>query len=102
MKAQQILSGHWFLRRADRILELPTFAAVELTTRCNCSCANCRALIPEADTGPEGGRDMSSAKFELLQNKLPFMARLKFAGFGEPFKNLISSISLQNRPIEAE
>jgi len=74
-------------RRLNRLRGLPSLAAFEVTTRCNCSCLNCRSLMTKAVGIAGNGTDMTLEQFDTLLAKLPFVERLEFAGFGEPLLN---------------
>lgn len=81
----RILSPRWLRRKLKRSSRLPTLATIEPTTRCNCRCLYCRALISKTDLDLLHGRDMSLEEFDIVLNKLPFIRRFEFVGLGEPF-----------------
>lgn len=85
MNVKSFFTKRWFSDRVSRFRGLPLWCTFEITTRCNLMCANCRPLILKSDSNFGKGKDMTMEDFDTLFDKLPFIRRFEFAGFGEPF-----------------
>ncbi|KPJ49931.1 MAG: hypothetical protein AMJ41_02070 [candidate division Zixibacteria bacterium DG_27] len=81
----KVFSARWLLSKLRGSSGLPTLATIEPTTRCNCRCLYCRALISKTEMSSLQGRDMTLEDFDMVLKKLPFIRRFEFVGLGEPF-----------------
>lgn len=99
MDARRLLAGRRLFRKLRRSRGFPSRAIVEMTTRCNCRCANCRAAMEEVSGLSDDGRDMPLDTFKTVLGKIPFIDRFLFAGLGEPFlhPHLLEIVTELNR-----
>jgi radical SAM protein with 4Fe4S-binding SPASM domain len=81
----KVFSARWLASKLRGSSGLPTLATIEPTTRCNCRCLYCRALISKTEMGSLQSRDMTLEDFDMVLKKLPFIRRFEFVGLGEPF-----------------
>lgn len=98
----KVFSARWLQRKLRGSSSLPTLATIEPTTRCNCRCLYCRALISKTEMSSVQGRDMALEDFDMVLKKLPFVRRFEFVGLGEPFLHphlfdMIARISRQGK-----